>query len=81
MAGARGRGASRAWERPASVNGVFRGVFVESGARRVEFVYAPVVFTVGLYLSLCAAGIAGGIAGFAATAALRRRGPASVRTR
>jgi hypothetical protein len=45
-----------------AANGVFRGVFVASSApRRVTFRFEPATFRVGLFVSLLAAGIMGGM--------------------
>ncbi len=67
----------RAWvdgvpQKVMPVDGLFRGVWVPAGTRRVVFVYRPVVFQAGLFISLCGAGILTGIVSFAATVSVHR---------
>lgn len=55
------------------VNGLFRGVYVNSGTERVEWRYRPATFVVGLYLSLAALGVTAGVAGHEAVLVARTR--------
>lgn len=48
-----------------SINGLFRGVFVGADVRQVEFRYAPLVWRLGVFLSLVGLGIVAGTTGFA----------------
>lgn len=57
-------------------NYLFRGVFLESGAHRVEFIYQPLCFTVGMWIFGVAAAACGGLA-WAARSGSRRTPPQS----
>lgn len=61
-----------------SANGVFRAVSVPAGAKQIEFRYQPSAASLGLFISLCAAGTLTGMMVFSSVGRVSRTAAAAV---